>query len=123
MHGTQTRLVDEFVSLLVAKGEADPLFVPPFSPGFFARGQMSQLRNIYATSDLRWSTTDIENCRPVVLFGAEPSCQGAMHGTQISPLNELVTLLMPKAETDPLPELLVPCSFVPQALSSATCPR
>jgi hypothetical protein len=53
MHGTQTRLVDEFVSLLVAKGEADPLLVPPFSPGFFARGQLSRLRNVFATNELR----------------------------------------------------------------------
>ena len=53
MHGTQTRLVDEFVSLVVAKGEADPLLVPPFSPGFFARGQLSRLRNVFATNELR----------------------------------------------------------------------
>ena len=50
----QTCLVDEFVILLVAKGEADPLpGAPPFSPGFFARGQMSLLRNIFISNDLR----------------------------------------------------------------------
>ena len=79
----------------MAKGAADPLPAPPFSPGFFARGQMSLLRNIFATNNLRQKTTDFENCRPVVLFGAEPACHGAMHGTrgtQISPLNEFVTL-------------------------------
>ena len=48
----QTRLVDEFVILLVAKGEADPLLVPPFSTGFFAQGQMSLLRNVFDTNDL-----------------------------------------------------------------------
>ena len=72
----QTCLVDEFVILLVAKGEADPLLVPPFSPGFFARGQLSPLRNILAANDLRSLTTDIENYGPVVLFGAEPACHG-----------------------------------------------
>ena len=92
----------------MAKVAANPLHVPPFSPGFFARGQMSLLRNIFYTNDLRQNTTDIENCRPVVLFGAEPACHGAMHGTllapQISPLNEVVILLIAKGETDPLPK-------------------
>jgi hypothetical protein len=38
---------------------------------------------------------------------------GAMHGThgaQISPLNELVILLMAKGETDPLPNFLTTAS-------------
>ena len=47
----QTCLVDELVIRLVAKGEADPLLVPPFSAGFFARGQMSLLRNVFANND------------------------------------------------------------------------
>ena len=64
----QTRRVDEFVILLVAKGEADPLLVPPFSPGFFARGQLSLLRNLFAANDLRSPTTDIENFGPVALL-------------------------------------------------------
>ena len=54
MHGApRTPLVDEFGILLVAKGEADPLLVPPFSPGFFAQEQLSLLRNVFYTNDLR----------------------------------------------------------------------
>jgi hypothetical protein len=44
---------------------------PPFSPGFFARGQLSPLRNVFYTNDLRQKTTDIENYQPVVLFGGD----------------------------------------------------
>jgi hypothetical protein len=48
-------------AFLMAK---DPLPAPPFSPGFFARGQLSPLRNILAAIELRSITTDIENRRP-----------------------------------------------------------
>jgi hypothetical protein len=48
-------------AFLMAK---DSLSAPPFSPGFFAQGQLSPLRNILAAMDLRSNTTDIENRRP-----------------------------------------------------------
>jgi hypothetical protein len=38
----------QMIWVMVAEGKADPRYVPPFSPGFFARGQLSPLRNILA---------------------------------------------------------------------------
>ena len=73
----------------MAKVAANPLHVPPFSPGFFARGQMPSLHNIFAARDLRSNTTDIENCGPVVLLGDGQLTMSALHGThgtQITPM-------------------------------------